>query len=196
MKIVISCIGAAIIIVLASFTSVIGEQKRHSSGMNDSPLFSIRVKRAIKEENKDAITLNYLGKENRVSLSFPQRDDKMEQAQNVICLISRMSEDTFHTYVNVVINKLYLSNQVKKEDIPKIAEALHYIKDNPDKAKSSLPYKQENQQLGTATCGSLCPTNQPNLRCRIGDIIGDILTMIYLIILGIGRYITAFITLF
>ena len=192
MKIVISCIGAAIIIVLASFTSVIGEQKRHSSGMNDSPLFSIRVKRAIKEENKDAITLNYLGKENRVSLSFPQRDDKMEQAEKVIYLISRMSEDTFHTYVTVVSNKLYLSNQVKKEDIPKIAEAFHYIKDNPDKVKSSLLHKQVNQQLGTSTCGNLCPTNQHSLNC----ILGDIIYLIVQVIAILGWYFIAFITLF
>ena len=73
-KILIGSIVAVVILVLVSFTGVVGYQTTKSSTIaRASPLFSVRSKRAINEESKD-LTRRYVGMGN--TLQFPKRDDK------------------------------------------------------------------------------------------------------------------------
>ena len=60
-KILLGSIIAAVILVLVSFTSVVGYSSVKSTSGKASPLFSIRTSRAIDEETKD-FTCDYVGK--------------------------------------------------------------------------------------------------------------------------------------
>ena len=73
-KILISSIIAVAILILVSFTGVVGYQTTQSSTMaRASPLFAVRSSRAIDEESKD-IVCDYIGKGN--TFPIPRRDDK------------------------------------------------------------------------------------------------------------------------
>ena len=71
-KILIGCIIAVVILILVSFTGVVGYQTTKSSDVaRTSPLFSIRSTRAIDKESKD-LTCDYVGKGVENSLSIPR----------------------------------------------------------------------------------------------------------------------------
>ena len=134
-KIVIGgSILAVVIIVFTSFTSVVGFQSAISNSCRVSPLFGIRVKRAISDETQDAITFNYLGKGKSI-LSFPIIDSRTAMLQNFIDKIGAMSDEAFNRFIDISINKLLDSNQVKEEDILKIIDSLQVMRDNPVVAK-------------------------------------------------------------
>jgi hypothetical protein len=60
-KILIISISAALIIILTTFTSVVGVQSRESTIKKCSPLFDLRVKNAIDEEDKNVAEADYVG---------------------------------------------------------------------------------------------------------------------------------------
>ena len=75
-RILIGSIIAVAILVLVSFTGVVGYQTTKSSSIaRASPLFSVRSSRAIDEESKD-IVCDYVGKEEELVLSIPKRDNQ------------------------------------------------------------------------------------------------------------------------
>ncbi|MCJ7698445.1 MAG: hypothetical protein MUO73_08980 [Thermoplasmata archaeon] len=53
---------AVVLLVLGSLTNVVGYQSVKSTVLSDSPLFSVRTKRAINQVGGDTLTFNYLGK--------------------------------------------------------------------------------------------------------------------------------------
>jgi len=59
--VMVLCIAIACLIVLASFTSVVGFQSIKSNSAKISPLFRIRTKRAINTESKDTLTSDHVG---------------------------------------------------------------------------------------------------------------------------------------
>lgn len=61
-KILILSISAAVLIVVASFSSVIGTNSLASTQEIDSPLFTIRTQRSIQTESKQIVHSEYLGK--------------------------------------------------------------------------------------------------------------------------------------
>ena len=73
-KLMISSIAVAAIIVLVSFTSVIGFQTTKSTVIKNSPLFIIRAQRAINKPIKDIITTEYIGKRKTITISFPTKN--------------------------------------------------------------------------------------------------------------------------
>ena len=80
-KILIGSIIAVVILVLVSFTSVVGYNSVKSNSVKASPLFSVRTNRAIGEETK-VLTCKYIGK--GITLPFPARDDKTVLTQKVM----------------------------------------------------------------------------------------------------------------
>ncbi|UCF13470.1 MAG: hypothetical protein JSW06_04220 [Thermoplasmatales archaeon] len=70
-RIFVGSIIAVVILVLVSFTGVVCYQTFKSSTIyKASPLFRIRNKRAIDEENKNTLTINYIEKQNKMVIPF------------------------------------------------------------------------------------------------------------------------------
>ena len=61
-KIILGSIGAVVILILVSFTNVVGIQSTTSRTVNQSPLFNIRTQKAINQESKPILISHYLGK--------------------------------------------------------------------------------------------------------------------------------------
>ncbi len=132
-KILLGNIIAVVILVLVSFTGVVGFQTTKSSTIaRASPLFSVRSKRAIDEQSKD-LTCDYFGKGEESILSIPKRDDKTILAQKSIEEISKMNDNTFNRFVELVTS--YLQKKNRNSDI-NVIQALQFIRENPNEAKN------------------------------------------------------------
>ena len=98
-KILIGSIIAVVILVLVSFTGVVGYQTTQSSTIaKASPLFTVRSSRAIDEESRD-LNCDYVGKGEESVLSIPKRDSKTASFQKFIDRISKMDDETFHRLI-------------------------------------------------------------------------------------------------
>jgi len=129
-KILIGSIIAVVILVLVSFTGVVGYQTTKSSTIAiASPLFSVRSKRAIDEESKD-ITCDYVGKGEKSILSIPHRDNRIEMVQKVLDIISKMSDRELSRLIELAKNKLHYIKRFSENDKDKIVNVFHHIIDD------------------------------------------------------------------
>jgi hypothetical protein len=90
-KILIGSIIAVAILILVSFTSVVGNNSVDSN-VKVSPLFNIRSSRAIQKDGK-SFTTDYVGKGEESVLSIPKRDNINSLLQKTISIIREMDED-------------------------------------------------------------------------------------------------------
>jgi len=128
-KILIGSIIAVAILVLVSFTGVVGYQTTKSSTIaKASPLFTVRSSRAIDEESKD-LSCNYVGKGEEIAISVPTYNSRNTQLQKVIDVISRMDDERFNRLVESAIGRLHKGNK-------NVYEMLQFVRDNPSKAKN------------------------------------------------------------
>ncbi len=61
-KIIILSVSAGVLLIIASFSSVIGTNNDLSSQKIGSPLFTVRTQRSLQQEGSQALQSNYLGK--------------------------------------------------------------------------------------------------------------------------------------
>ena len=134
-KLMISSIAVAVIIILVSFTSVIGFQTTKSTVIKNSPLFIIRAQRAINKPIKDIITTEYIGKRKTITISFPTKNTTLLLFQRVIDGISKMNDITFTKFLNETISKLCESKMVKEKDLTTIKQLFHFLRNHPEEAK-------------------------------------------------------------
>jgi hypothetical protein len=139
-KILIGSIIAVVMIVLVSFTGVVGYQTTKSSTIaKASPLFSVRSKRAIDEENKNTLTTNYIGKQNKVVIPFliPTRATMIktiierikeidDSAFNQLLLYVTYASDTDFTESGKLPPEIVWTIQIIREDNNIVAQ------DNPE----------------------------------------------------------------
>ncbi len=102
-KILLGCLGAVGILILVSFTHVVGIQSTASHSVNESPLFRTRTTRAMNDENNSILQSNYFGK-GIPALSFPQRNAKTEQIQMIIELIDKMNDTEFSRFQTLILS--------------------------------------------------------------------------------------------
>ena len=153
-KIMLSCIGATVIVVLASFTSVVGEeQTRNLSDGKDSPLFSIRTRRATNNPNSVVATSRYIGKGKTIALPLPSITDTQSLYLKAIDRISKMDDASFNEFLGAVIQKLHDSNKIKEEDLPKIEKLFHILRENPNEVKKYPINEEKSEQLKLWTFG-------------------------------------------
>jgi len=134
-KILLGSIIAVVILVLVSFTGVVGYQTTKSSTIGRaSPLFSVRSKRAIDEESKD-IACDYVGKGEESVLSIPRLDTKRALLMD---RISRMDDKSYNMLLAQTINYLTIRNQLKDKNIGKIITSIHHLRNNPEQIKEYL----------------------------------------------------------
>lgn len=134
-KLMISSIAVAVIIVLISFTSVIGFQTTKSKLIKDSPLFNVRTQRAINKPSKDVMITEYIGKRKTITISFPTKNTTLLLLQKVIDGISTMKDIVFSKFLNETISKLHESKIVKEKDLTTIKQLFHFLRDHPEEAK-------------------------------------------------------------
>ena len=134
-KILLGSIIAVVILVLVSFTGVVGYQTTKSSTIaRASPLFSVRSKRAIDEESRD-LACDYIGKGEESILSIPRLDTRRAL---LIDRISRMDDKSYNKLLAQTINYLTIRNQLKDKNIGKIITSIHYLRNNPEQIKEYL----------------------------------------------------------
>jgi hypothetical protein len=121
---------AVVLIVLASFTSVVGFQSTKSK-LVDSPLFSIRTRRAIDAEEQDTITCEYVGKGKEIVIPLPIRDNRISLLNKVLTSIERMNDKQFQRFSALIINRIRQDNRYKSIDTDEIDSALSQLRENP-----------------------------------------------------------------
>jgi len=129
-KILISSIASVAILILVSFTSVVGYNSIESS-VKESPLFNIRSSRAIDVESK-GLRREYVGKGEESILSFPQRDNKIKLIHNFIDNFQKMDDLTFNRFINLIINKLQYANEFKNVNINELIIYFNQLRNNPE----------------------------------------------------------------
>ncbi|MBE3093907.1 MAG: hypothetical protein IMZ52_02665 [Actinobacteria bacterium] len=121
-------ICAVVLLILGSLTNVVGYQSVQSSGVNESPLFFVRTKRAINQESKDTITSNYLGKGNGNLLYFPLRNNKTELLKNIFESIKKMDDATFQRFLILIKQHLRETTSLNDKQLHEIDNGLTVIR--------------------------------------------------------------------
>ncbi len=138
-KIFLGSIIAVAILVLVSFTGVVGYQTTKSSTIaRASPLFSIRTSRAIDEESKD-IACDYVGKGKEIKISLPTYNSRNKQLQKGIDVISKMDDIIFKGFLNLVIKQIQKDNAQEDVNINEILYTFYQIRNNPDRIILDYP---------------------------------------------------------
>lgn len=132
-KILIGSIIAVTILVLVSFTSVVGYNSVESNS-KPSPLFTVRSNRAIDEESKD-LTCDYVGKDKDVTIPFPTFNSRNTLLQKVIDTISRMDDETFNRFKILVFEQIRKMNIAEENIIQDELQLLNYLKYAPEVLK-------------------------------------------------------------
>jgi len=130
-KIIIGSIGAVVLILLTSFTIVIGKQDNNKTIAN-SPLFAIRIQKTINGEQK-SVTSHYLGKGKESKISSIYRDIRIESIQKIIERISKMSDAQLAELAGLIG-----CNKMVNENRQQLLRLLYQLKNNPGEIKKQL----------------------------------------------------------
>ncbi len=132
----ISSYLSAIILIFVSFTSVIGYQYTSSDAKGLSPLFNIRIQRAIDLADKD-IQYEYLGKGEENSILFPIRDREVSLIYQAINKFNHMDDGLLRFNIQQ-INQMYLIKDMKIENLQGIINKLEQILQNNEEIIQNL----------------------------------------------------------
>ena len=132
-KILICSIIAVAILVLVSFTGVVGYQTTKSSTIaRASPLFTVRSSRAIDEESRD-LSCDYFGKGLDSNINIPMRDGRQLTIQRFTELVKSMDDDKFDKFTVQLVSLL------EKQDVNNIDTIINLIKTiKSDKGRINL----------------------------------------------------------
>ena len=139
-KILIGSIIAVAILVLVSFTGVVGYQTTKSSTIaRASPLFTVRSSRAIDEESKD-LTCDYVGKGEEHNIFLSPRISKVELLDKLANIISKMDDKSFDRFAKIVITNINQNNKINDVEVSneEIAVMLSQLRDNSEVIKNNL----------------------------------------------------------
>ena len=176
-KILVGSIGAVAILILVSFTNVVSVQSTTSDSVNESPLFCIRTKKTIDEENLGVLTLNYLGKENNLKLFIPSSNNEKVLLRKAIDRLQGMDDVTFTKFLENVLRWLTTQDRYKDVNVPQLIFTLYQIKENPEIFGQYLA--NDNDDL---TEGSVPTEDIWFPGCYLLEVIAHILVSIFLII--------------
>ena len=180
-RILIGSIIAVVILVLVSFTGVVGYQTTKSSTIaRASPLFSIRTQRAIDRDSKD-LNCEYVGKGEESILSIPKRDNRIDMVQKAIDVISKMDDETYNRFIGSIISRINRNIIDDKE----IADVLKQLKDNKE-VDNITPWPSWDERR---ECTSYpCTSDAWYPGCLILDFFRAIYFFIYVKIINIIRF--------
>jgi hypothetical protein len=119
---------AVVLLVLGSLSNVVGYQSIQSSGMNDSPLFSVRTKRAINQVGQTIVTSDYLGKGKTFNIKFPTQQSKTLLLQQLIERIRTMTDNEFNKFISQTVSELSKNKNNKNIDSIQVLSLLKQIR--------------------------------------------------------------------
>ena len=146
----IGSIISTIILVLVTFTSVVGFQAVESSGVRGSPLFSVRMNRTIQKDSNE-LTCDYIGKGSAMAV-FPTRNNKISMIREVIERLLTMDDDEFNRFIHIVFNSMEQKNNLRDVDMKKAITAFYQVRDNPELLKKYGVHGQNNFTFQVAIC--------------------------------------------
>ena len=144
-KILVGSIAAAVILVLISFNPVVGYRTVESS-VKDSPLFSVRTKRAINEEN-DSLTFDYVGKENGYSIPIPIRTDWNRLSEELFDIVSTMDGKELERLKNLIFYEVADDKRIKNDNLVAIFSLVDQLEQLPASENNNIII--ENHELDT-----------------------------------------------
>jgi len=178
-----SSLGAVVILILVSFTGVVGYQTTNLSTIaKASPLFTVRSSRAIDEDSQD-LSCDYVGKGEESILSIPKRDERTIFMQKIMKTINQMDEEKLEYLSLILKNYMQKDEDFNNNDLNNIREELHKLKDyNSLEIKSKI----DKNKLELLTNAPICYlTNGPiGLDCIIFYIGIIIIGIIFIIVNG------------
>ena len=131
-KILIGSIIAVAILLLMSFTGVVGYQTTKSSTIaKASPLFTVRSSRAIDKESKD-LSCDYVGKGEVNNIYLPKGNDRTVSVDTLINVIKRMDDKSLQRFAYFIKYRLQQTDSTPDFDSKDIFQSLKQLRDNPD----------------------------------------------------------------
>jgi hypothetical protein len=118
---------AVVLLVLGSLSNVVGYQSIQSSGVNDSPLFSVRTQRATNQQ-QNIIMSQYLGK-GQYSISFPVRDNRTLLIRKVVDKIREMDNESFDRLIYNIISQINHIRTFKDIDSREVIKELRLLRE-------------------------------------------------------------------
>ena len=125
---IIGCILSVVVLLLVSYTSVVGRTPVASTGGSISPLFSIRNKRAI-HQDCDKLQCEYTGKGN--IWVFPTRDTAQSKLSRVVDALKRIDEQEFNTLMDFIIRRV--NSEMNTNEVRTF---LNQLRNTPEVSKS------------------------------------------------------------
>lgn len=119
-------IMAVVILIFASFTSVIGFRSVKFTSIKSSPLFNTRTKKAIRDEDRSITTFNYIGKDKRNVIQIPKMEDKIKL---LIDRIKNMDSKTLNRLKLNINKQARYNDDIKNEDIKVIMRILEQMRE-------------------------------------------------------------------
>ncbi len=143
-KILIVSIIAVVILVMVSFTGVVGYQTTKSSTIaRASPLFTVRSTRAIDEESED-LSCDYVGKGEESDLSIPKRDNINALLQKVMNRIRKMNYNEMKRLNDNIINYIQRDSNTDSDLIKQTTNIEHDIKQIQTLELECITYYNQN----------------------------------------------------
>jgi hypothetical protein len=123
-------ICAVVILIITSFSNVVGYQSVKSTAVNDSPLFQTRTQRATNQE-QNVLTSQYLGMGKENLLQFPKRENIIDSLNEAIGYISQMDEQKFARFTQLCIERIHHEPAFDNIDEEDITQLLQLLRDGP-----------------------------------------------------------------
>ncbi len=160
-KILLGSIIAVVILVLVSFTSVVGYQTTKSSTIaRASPLFSVRTQRAIDKDSRD-IACNYVGKGEEINIPLPTRNNRSELFDRCVDIIRKMDDKSYDRFVDLILKYLYTRDDFQEYQKEELILSFNNIRNNPNKTTPYIQDGEESNLLHSYYCTFTfpgCPT--------------------------------------
>ena len=144
---------AVVLLVMASLSNVVGYQSVKSS-VNNSPLFATRTERATNQQ-QNTLTSQYIGMGRGSYLQFPIRDNKIEQLEKVIDVISNMDDMAFTRFTELCLQKIYQDKTLKDITPNEIIKTLQLLRIESETITESY-IKANNQFITSPQWPTLC----------------------------------------
>jgi hypothetical protein len=140
-------ICAVVLLLLGSLTNVVGYQSVQSATVNNSPLFATRAQRETNQQ-QNIITSQYLGMGKETHLQFPMRDNQTESLKRAIEYISKMDDETFERFTELVIQQSKQNDSLRDINPNEIKQILNQLRTTSITLLNSPMYKN-NYQLNS-----------------------------------------------
>ena len=129
---ILGSICAVVILIGVSFSSVVGFQSNEASSKRVSPLFNVRTKNILNENNL-ALTCGYVGKDKGNTVYIPILDNTRAL---LIDRLRRLDNTAFNKFITLIINQANKGDEFEDLDVSKILDALYLIREKPDIVKN------------------------------------------------------------